>query len=375
MKVLQVIASSDRGGGSDHVLGLVRELLTLDVEIEVATSPDGYLIDDLAALGVRTHPIDMMRSRIDPRIPLALRRCQASVRADVVHCHGTRAAVFAHAARLDPIVYTAHGLAFEQAGRLRQAIGLFTEMIACRSSDVISVSRLDLEALGRRRLLPRGKGHHISNAVDAVAFAPGDQDSARAAAGLPTDGLLVGTVARLVPQKGVDVLIEAVRNMPAATAIVIGDGPLRADLERQAAPLGDRVRFLGMRDDVAALLPALDAFVLPSRWEGEPIALLQAMASGLPCIATATGGSMELLGDDRGLVIAIDDPSGLAEAIRTLAEHPDRRSALGQAARAFAQQRSWTHVAERVVEIYRTLLSHRPLAGAGGPAIQPRYSK
>jgi glycosyltransferase involved in cell wall biosynthesis len=375
MKVLHVIASSERGGGTDHVLGLVGELVALNVEIEVATSPGGYLVDRLHALGIRTHSVDMMMSRFDPRVPVALRQLQATVRADVVHCHGTRAAFFAQAARIEPIVYTVHGLSFRQTSRLHQAVGLLAEMIACRAREVISVSRSDLDALRRRHLLGRWSGHHIANAVDTVEFAPRSRASARAIAGISPNGFIVGTVARLVPQKGVDVLIDAIRDVPEASAVIIGDGPLRADLERRAEPLGDRVRFLGMRDDVAELLPALDVFVLASRWEGEPIALLQAMACGLACVATATGGSRELLGDERGVMIAVDDRAGLAAAIRALIHDSDRRQALGRAGRRRAKERSWPNAAECVREIYRSVADLQPWVDANGRVRERRWSR
>jgi glycosyltransferase involved in cell wall biosynthesis len=244
------------------------------------------------------------------------------------------------------------------------------EMVACRAQEVISVSATDLQALQRRRLLRTGTGHHIPNAINSIDFAPASRAAARRAAGIPLDGLLIGTVARLVPQKGVGVLIDAVRDVPDANAVIIGDGPLRATLERQAADLGGRVRFMGMRDDVAALLPALDIFVLPSQWEGEPIALLQAMACGLPCVATATDGSNELLRGGRGLITKIDDPKDLAAAIRTLADSPDRRQALGEAARQVAEQRSWRSTAERVLRIYNTLIGVQPTESGGtrGPS-------
>lgn len=153
------------------------------------------------------------------------------------------------------------------------------------------------------------------------------------------DGLVIGTVASLTQQKGHRHLIEAVRLaaplLPDASWLIIGDGPLHGELEAAAAGLP--VRFLGPRGDVPRLLQAMDLFVLPSLWEGMPNAALEAMASGLPLIATDVAGSRELALPGRtGWLVPPGDPPALAAAMCEAAE-PARRADYGRAARALVE--------------------------------------
>jgi glycosyltransferase involved in cell wall biosynthesis len=118
--------------------------------------------------------------------------------------------------------------------------------------------------------------------------------------------------------------------------------------------------FLGSRDDVEEVLPSFDVFVLPSLWEGEPIALLEAMASGLPCVATATSGSREVLSEPgRGVLVPLRDPPAIAAAVAALRSDASRRSSLGAGARAAAELRSWGAAAARLVDVYAEVLARR----------------
>jgi glycosyltransferase involved in cell wall biosynthesis len=362
MRVTHLIAATERGGGSDHVASLVEELGRLGVENRVITSGEGPLAAKMAASAIPTGYIDMMRSRVDIRVLQALRRSQLVRDATVVHAHGTRAAFFARAAHLPSVVYTVHGLSYSQGGAVRRPLGLLAEWVASGADEVICVAQSDLESLHRRHLAI-GRGTHIANGVDTTVFAPASRLQARRALGLDEGATLVGTVSRLVPQKGVDVLIRAVEKLDGVTLLVVGDGPLRPELEEMADTLDGRVRFLGTRDDVAAILPALDVFALSSRWEGEPMALLQAMACALPCVATATGGARELLGNGRGLLVAIDDPAALSGAIQRLLADGVQRDALSAAARSMALTRSWGETARATCGIYRHVAD---VGGDGG---------
>ena len=151
----------------------------------------------------------------------------------------------------------------------------------------------------------------------------------------------IGTLARLHPVKGLDILLEAValvrRDLPDVEALIIGDGPERAALERRIAALGlsDRVRLVGHREDVPAALAGLDLFVLPSRSEAFPNALMEAMASALPVVATEVGGVPEIVDHGyTGLLVPPGQPDRLADAIRELAAQPERARTFGRRARA-----------------------------------------
>jgi len=364
MRVTHVMASGERGGGADHLAGLLPELVRLGIDCGAVVSPEGPLASRLEALGVDVHRVEMMRSRLDVAAVRRLRRELARQAPDIVHAHGTRGAFFVALGRPPaPLVYTAHGLAYRQSvAAWRRGLLLGAEAAACRSAaQVVSVSAADLEDVRRRRLVGPAAGLHIPNAVDTKRFAPGDKTAARLRLDLAADAFVVGTVARLVPQKSVGDLVDAALACPEVTLVIVGDGPLRGELEARAGTARDRIRFLGARDDVPDILPALDVFALSSRWEGEPIALLEAMATGLPCVATAIAGPREVLGGGQfGMLVEVGSPEAMAAAMRFLQADPALRQRLGEAGRTKMESRSWAAVAARLVDVYAAV---SPAAG------------
>ena len=359
MRVFHVMASGDRGGGADHLAALAPSLVRLGIECSAVVSSDGPLAGRLAGLGIPVVGLEMMRSRVDPAAVLGLKRLVRQQHPDLIHCHGTRAGFFAALSRPDPpLVYTVHGLAYRQGcGVVRRGMLLAAEALACHAAaEVLSVSAADLEDLRRRHALSRDRGLHISNAVDTERFSPGDRSAIRARLGLSSESIVVGTVSRLVPQKSVGDLIDAVLACAGLNLVVVGDGPERCALEARAAHGSDRIQFLGSRDDVPDILKALDIFALSSRWEGEPIALLEAMATGLACVATATSGAAEVLADVRtGLLVEIGRPQAMAAALMRLAGDAPARRAMGEAARATVRGRSWGAVAAQIAAVYQRI--------------------
>jgi glycosyltransferase involved in cell wall biosynthesis len=221
---------------------------------------------------------------------------------------------------------------------------------------VITVSRVDLEDLVRRRFVSASRVVHIPNPIDLHRFFPGDREEARRRLGLPAGAFIAGTVSRLVPGKAVGDLLDAVARCPEVQLLVVGDGPDRSALEARARPLSGRVRFLGARDDVPEVLRALDLFVLASRWEGEPVALLEAMATGLPCIATATTGARELLEEGKaGHLVPAGDVAALAGAMAAAASSASERARMGRAALDRVQGRRASTAAQAVLALYERL--------------------
>ena len=377
------MASAARGGGATHLVDLLPALRRAGWDCEAAVGRDGPLGADLAALGIPVHYVDLMGRRLAPLRALRLTRLTAELGPDIVHLHGTRAAFFhaigtairrrtARARERDRplVVYTAHGLAYrKEAGWIERQVSLGAERLACCGTEaVISVSQADLTDLERRGFLGGRCGFHVANAVRTPAADRGDRIAARQRLGLATDALVVGTVSRLVPQKAVGDLVDAVARIAPGfrgssgppAVVVVGDGPLRASLDRRvrAGTNGARVMLLGARGNVPKLLPAFDVFVLSSHWEGEPIALLEAMAAGLPCVATATEGAREILGEDAssGRLVPIGDVGRLGDALADLLRDAREREVLGEAARARVRSRTPDAQAVRVAGVYRQLL-------------------
>jgi glycosyltransferase involved in cell wall biosynthesis len=234
---------------------------------------------------------------------------------------------------------------FQKSPRLRRAFRLLNprfDWLIGPSQAVLDQVR-DHEGTGEARI------RCLPNGVDTARFAPlrvTDRGLHRLHAGLPPEGFLIGCAARLVPVKRHADLIEAfaliAESQPQAQLVLIGDGPLRAELGAQVslAGLDGRVHFLGERKDIEILLPLLDAFALASRTEGMSNALLEAMACGLPTVATAVGGNPEVVEPEvTGLLVPPCTPDALAYALHTLAVDPPRARLMGGLGRARVERR------------------------------------
>ena len=194
--------------------------------------------------------------------------------------------------------------------------------------------------------------------MDTDVYCPGDRNESRDLLSISHDAFVVGTVSRLVPQKGIEWLIQAMAYCPDMQLVLIGDGELRAELEAKAGSDLERIHFCGARKDVPDLLPAFDVFALSSLWEGQPIALLEALAAGIPCVATSTEGSMEVLREiPGGLIVPKCDPEGLAGAFQRLRSNSELRNKFAIAARKGALRRSHGATVESLLNVYRTISS------------------
>ena len=185
--------------------------------------------------------------------------------------------------------------------------------------------------------------------------------------GVDSETCLIGTVGRLTPVKGIPYLLDAARILlrqgENVKVLVVGDGSIRQDLLAQAGNLGvgERVVFLGHREDTDALLQALDIFVLPSLSEGIPMALLEAMAAARPIVASRVGGIPEIIEDGvDGYLVEPMDVNNLAERCRRLIESPDVARKMGEQGRVRVEREfSATAMADRVVSVYKELLMSR----------------
>jgi glycosyltransferase involved in cell wall biosynthesis len=180
------------------------------------------------------------------------------------------------------------------------------------------------------------------------------------------DNDMVITVARFTPQKNYPLLLAAARlvceRMPSARFVWVGDGPERAAIEERATAAGPQasITLLGERDDVPDLLMAADLFVLPSLFEGLPLVLLEAMALGLPVVATRIGGTREAIGDDYPWLVAANDTDALAGAIVHALSNPQERTRVGAANRnRFEQCFRAERMGRDMIELYRAVVPHR----------------
>lgn len=172
-------------------------------------------------------------------------------------------------------------------------------------------------------------------------------------------GLTIGTIGRLDRQKGFDILLRALAEIPDAALVIVGDGPEREALRRLAIALkvDDRVRFEGHRRDARRYLTAFDVFVLPSRFEGFPLAIVEAMLAGLPVVATDVGSVAEAVaGGETGLLVPPEAQSTLARALRRLLDDAELRARMGANGRARALERSPASMAQTYAALYDEIL-------------------
>lgn len=365
LTVIQLINNLDVGGAQEVVRTLASYLPASGARVVVGTFRDGPLRTEIERLGVPVEVLPQRRYTV-VALPLFLvdmlrirRSLQALVRrhqADVVQTHLLRLLDFlVLTLRLRsgrPLVFwTVHNYNFalrkEQLSSYawllrpkRLAYRWMYRMAARWVNGVIAVSD-EVRTAILHTIGPIGdKVTIICNGVDSERYhQAADRVAGRQQLGLTPESRLVITVGTLKEQKGHRYLIDAaaavIEHLPEVHFILIGDGPLRSALQNhvRARGLASRVHFLGERHDVAALLAISDMFVLPSLWEGLPMALIEAMAAGLPIVATNVSGTKQvMIAGETGLIVPPGNVAALAAAIIELLSDPIRAVAMGAAA-------------------------------------------
>ncbi|HDH97190.1 MAG TPA: hypothetical protein ENF73_05640, partial [Proteobacteria bacterium] len=242
IRVVHVINQAIEGGGLEHVLALMREMRGLGFRFFAATSGPQYMLDRIEQAGAEVVPLKLMSSRVSPVPSVRLAKLVKRLGADILHLHGTRAAFFGIPARrmLDvKSIYTVHILSYRKIGandRLTSALYIWAERFCCRVHDrVIAISRSYADELSKRRICPEHKLITIPNGVSHERLQRADRLEARRALGLEPNRLWAGAAARLVPQKGLEYLIDAARLLKARGlnigVAIAGSGELKGKLE------------------------------------------------------------------------------------------------------------------------------------------------
>ncbi|MGH3464579.1 MAG: glycosyltransferase family 4 protein [Kribbellaceae bacterium] len=276
MKVGLLLAES-RGGIGQHVASLVPRYAAAGHQVTVCSPAETAEHFDFTPAGL-------------VREPTLLRGC------DVVHAHGYKAGLAARRARLRPLVVTWHNAVL--ATGVRGAVLRLGQRVVARSADLTLGASSDLVGLAQRYGARQARLAPV--AAPRLPERVRDRAEVRAALGL-TDEPLVLSVGRLAPQKDYPLLLsvaDGVRGrLSDAVFAVVGDGPLRPELEERIAAEGLPVRLLGHRGDVGDLLAAADVFLLTSHWEARALVVQEAMQAGVPVVARPVGGIPELVGD------------------------------------------------------------------------------
>jgi len=367
------------GGAGQHAL---RGALSLDparYQMTIITgSGDPLLLDQAAAAGLEVLTEPALRAPIAPRSDLRalarLRELLGRRSFDIVHTHTAKAGVLgrlaAHRAGVPRLVHTYHGFPFHefQAAPRRQAyvqiergLGRITDLALCVGTGVA------VEAVRRRLISPErirtigvvadgpilshgasdggapDGGAPYGGACNGGALNCGARARARALLGLPAAATVVGAVGRLTYQKAPGDFLTALQALdrPDVTGVWVGDGELAAQVAAQARETsGVRVVLAGQRADVPELLPAFDVFALPSRYEGLPTAVVEAMMCGIPVVATAVNAVADVVvPGETGLLVPPGRPGLMADAVRFLLDSPEAAARMATAAQARLGQR------------------------------------
>ena len=324
-------------------------------EVVVVPLVPGGALESRFAPGV-VKPVPRKEGR-DPLLVVRLASLVRAERPDAVHTHNDSPMVYgapaAWLAGVRRVVHTKHGAkapARNQALRAAIARGLRA---------YVGVSAETSERAVRDLGIPAHKVVTIPNGIPTRDFGPdpGARASIRTDLGIEADAFVVGTLGRLEPEKNPLLLLAAMEPLLAAGAhlVYVGDGSERSALASAIARRGTpRVHLVGARNDTARLLAAMDVFALSSRIEGLPLALVEAMATELPVVATDVGGIREATAETAVIVAPGDEPA-LRDALVALRDDAGRRAALGKAAAARARAvYDFERVVDRYLELYGT---------------------
>ncbi len=378
-RVVRLFSRLNIGGPSVHVILLTAGLREKGYDTRLIVGreapSEGNLLEMAREMGIRVEQFAGLGRDIRPLADVVtfwqLYRAIRRTRPAIVHTHTAKAGVLgrlaAHLAGVPIVVHTYHGHVLRgYFGPVKTAFFRRLEAMLNRITDVpITVSEALREELATIGVAPRDKIRVVPLGLDLARFGrPCPRGALRSACRATDRDPLVGVVGRLVPIKDIDCFLDAAvtvkRSRPDARFAIVGDGERRTALERRAAALdlADSVTFLGWRTDLEAVYADLDVVVNSSRNEGTPVALIEAMAAGRPVVATAVGGSPDLLGGgDRGRLVPAADAPALAAAVLDTLEHADEARHRADAARVYVLTH---HSVERLLRdidsLYRELL-------------------
>lgn len=384
IQVLHIITRLIVGGAQEATIltaaGLDKSRWAVSLLSGPQTGSEGSLIEHARSLDIPLTIEPSLVRELNPlKDALALLRLTQFIRKGryaIVHTHSSKAGILgrwaARLASVPVIVHTVHGWAHNPYQRplVRQVyIGLekLTLPITDRltTDSVLNIDKGLQDGIGRRE-------NYVESPIrcgielDRFGHPLAPREQTRAALNIPPAAPVVGTVTRLSPQKApldfVRAAAEVAKHVPAAYFVMVGDGPLRADVEQLAVGLGlaDRLILTGLRRDVPELLAAFDVFVLSSLWEGLPRVLPQAMATGLPIVATAIDGNVEAIREGvNGYLSPAGEPAALAAKTIELINNPQLAANMGAAGREIAPEFGAEKMVADIARLYLELLRQK----------------
>lgn len=355
MRILQVVADGNPGGGTTIVLGLVEACLGAEMETHLLVQAGSYAAERGRALGATVHEADFFAGRFNREAERRIVEVAGTTRPHAIHVHGGRAAFFARRGLPAPTAYTVHGYHFLRKPPLQRMLGLLAERQAARmATEIIFVCRFDQALCERMRLAPQSTAKRVIFNGVRVEDLGGDASP---------EPKRIAFLGRLTEQKDplLAVSIAARLASDGHQMEMIGGGEIEAEVRAEISRLGldGSVSISGAvkREEALAKLRRAEAMLMTSKWEGLPVAVLEAMAIGVPVVAPRVSGIPEIIEDGvDGVLIDSRDPADFAQGVRSL---EGRREAIVAAAREkIARQFLWKDCAEHHLDLYRRL-AHR----------------
>lgn len=347
--LLLAAANATSGGGEKHVADLIERLPAAGVEVALAC-PEGGDLPKLAKKHQVAHYAVDIASGMSPAKLGSVKAAIAAAQPDIVHAHGSRAALFARQA--DPLarkrcVYTVHGIHIDKSGSAlrRMAFLALEHSMRAKTACFVTVCESDIEKGQRLGVLDSARATVVYNGIELPAAKP-PRDRFRMELGLAEDTPLVLNVGRFHQQKDQATLLRAwatvLAEHPMATLAIVGSGELESELRELATALGvaRSVHFVAPRAGLASAYADAEVFALTSLWEGLPYVVLEAMAYRVPVVATAVDGVPEAVSDRRsGLLTAPGDASAIAAAISQLLSEAVTRLEMGETGRRIVAEK------------------------------------
>ena len=372
--VLTLLTGRVFGGAEEHALSLLTGMGAHGFEPYIAAPREliAAMEPQLSAAGVKCLPLEFS-SRLDVAAGARLLRFIRRENIALLHCHlftaSLHGAGIARMAGVGAVLETCHGPEVWRMGKGLRGRFWVDRQIGRLVDTYIAVSHAAARHLIETKRVPQNKIRVIHNGRDLDRFAPTDirrRLATRASLNLGDEPAIL-TLARLDEQKGhrhlIDALAILATHRPNLVTLLAGDGPLEQPIRAQCAALGlgDRVRFLGYRRDVAELLEAADIVVLPSLYEGLPLVAIEALAAGRPMIATEVDGTPEVVIHEKtGLLVPARNPAALASAIERMLSDPAMALRLGSEGRKFVRE---NFALQRQIE--QTVAVYSELTGVG----------
>jgi len=370
IRLMHLVLSLNTGGLEMVVINLLKVMdHRIYTPILCCLEEEGSLIHEVEKLGIKTVVLGKKRKGIDYPLIFRLAKILKQEKIDIIHSHNPTpyfyGTIAGKIANVPAIIYTKHGrnpIRNKRELLLRRFLSYMTDKIVAVSDDAGNV------AINDEKINPE-KVVTIFNGIDIDRYQTNiDVASKKHEIGLSDDDFVIGIVARLSPEKDHNTLLDAFHIVldnvdQSVKMVIVGDGILREELEQKAKSISinDKVIFLGERHDVPELLAIFDLFALSSITEGISLTLLEAMATGLPVVATNAGGNTEIVLDNQtGFIVPPKDPNRMAEAIMTIIKNNDMANQMRERGKDRVSKKfSLETMRDQYEQIYQQALLHK----------------